>query len=119
MLEQVKGIQKLDKEFMQDCNEIRLLEEKRKAEQREREINATFKKEKDSFIYWPTLKLTIIAVGISSVCKWRSFKDCYLGIGLFPIVFRTMILNNTFILRCGWRLRRGFVKFQVSFRIQF
>ena len=97
-----------------DCNEIRLLEEKRKAEQREREINATFKKRRIHSFIWPSLiALLFIAVGISSFVNGEvSTGFGYLGIGLFAYCFLgTMILNNTFITDMWLEITSwGFVK---------
>jgi transcriptional regulator with XRE-family HTH domain len=97
-----------------DCNEIRLLEEKRKAEQREREINATFKKRRIHSFIWPSLiALLFIAVGISSFVNGEvSTGFGYLGIGLFAYCFLgTMILNNTFITDMWLEIASwGFVK---------
>ena len=48
------------------CNEIRLMEEEREAEQRQRKINAAFKKRRIHSFIWPSLiALLFIAVGIS------------------------------------------------------
>ena len=92
-----------------DCNEIRLLEEKRKAEQIEREINATKKRRIHSFIYLLTAYI---------YCSWYKFVKSsstgfgYLGIGLFAYCFLgTMILNNTFITDMWLEITSwGFVK---------
>lgn len=82
------------------CNEIRLLEEKRKEEQRKREIDATFKKRRSRSFIWPTIvALIFIASGISSFVKGdvSTGWGC-LGVGALAYCFvATMILNNTFI----------------------
>lgn len=96
------------------CNEKRLLEEKRKAEQRQREINATFKKRRIHSFIWPSLiALLFIAVGISSFVNGEvSTGFGFLGIGVLAYCFLgTMILNNTFITDMWLEIASwGFVK---------
>ena len=96
------------------CNEIRLLEEKRKAKQRQKETNATFKKRRSHSFIWPSLiALLFIAVGISSFVNGEvSTGFGCLVIGLFAYCFLgTMILNNTFITNMWLEIASwGFVK---------
>ena len=96
------------------CNEIRLLEEKRKEEQRKREIDATFKKRRIHSFIWPTIvALIFIASGISSFVKGdvSTGLGC-LGVGALAYCFvATMILNNTFITDMWLEITSwGFVK---------
>ena len=96
------------------CNEIRLLEEKRKEEQRKREIDATFKKRRIHSFIWPTIvALIFIAIGISSFVKGdvATGLGC-LGVGVLAYCFvATMILNNTFITDMWLEITSwGFVK---------
>lgn len=96
------------------CNEIRLLEEKRKEEQRKREIDSAFKKRRIHSFIWPTIvALIFIASGISSFVKRdvSTGLGC-LGVGAFAYCFvATMILNNTFITDMWLEITSwGFVK---------
>lgn len=96
------------------CNEIRLLEEKRRAEQRKREINATFKKRRIHSFIWPSLvALVFVISGISSFVKGDTSTGfgC-LAIGVLSYCFvATMILNNTFITDMWLEIASwGFVK---------
>ena len=96
------------------CNDIRLVEEKKKAEQIQREKKADFRKRRIHSFIWPSLlALLFIAVGISSFVKGEvSTGFGYLGIGLFAYCFLgTMILNNTFITDMWLEITSwGFVK---------
>ncbi len=96
------------------CNEIRLLEEKRKAEQRKREIDASFKKRRIHSFIWPSLvALLLVAVGISSFVNGEvSIGFGCLAIGVLAYCFiGTMILNNTFITDMWLEITSwGFVK---------
>lgn len=96
------------------CNEKRLLEEKRKAEQRQREINATFKKRRIHSFIWPSLiALLFIAFGISSFVNGDvSTGFGFLGIGVLAYCFLgAIILNNTFITDMWLEIASwGFVK---------
>ena len=96
------------------CNEIRLLEEKRKEEQRKREIEAALKKRRIHSFIWPTIvALIFIASGISSFVKGdvSTGLGC-LGVGVLAYCFvATMILNNTFITDMWLEIASwGFVK---------
>lgn len=97
-----------------DCNEIRLLEEKRKEEQRKREIDAAFKKRRIHSFIWPTIvALIFIAIGISSFVKGDVSSGLgYLGVGALAYCFvATMILNNTFLTDMWLEIASwGFVK---------
>lgn len=82
------------------CNEIRLLEEKRKTEQRKREIEASFKKRRiNSFIGASLAALLFVSVGISSFVNGEvSIGFEYLVVSVLAYCFTgTMILKNTFI----------------------
>lgn len=96
------------------CNEIRLLEEKRKEEQQKREKDATFKKKRIHSFIWPTIvALIFIFIGISSFVKGdvSTGLGC-LGVGVLAYCFvATMILNNTFITDMWLEITSwGFVK---------
>lgn len=97
-----------------DCNEIRLLEEKRKAKQREREINATFKKQRIHSFIWPSI-IAVLFIAVAIYCFTNIDAQSgalFLGISVFAYCFAaTMILNNTFITDLWLEVSSwGFVK---------
>ena len=96
------------------CNEIRLVEEKKKAEQRQREKEANFRKRRIHSFIWPSLvALIFIISGISTFAKGDASTGfgC-LGVGVLAYCFiATMILNNTFITDMWLEITSwGFVK---------
>ena len=96
------------------CNKIRLAEEKRKAEQRQREKEAAFRKRRINSFIWPSLvALIFIIIGISAFVKGdASIGFGSLGVGVLAYCFiATMILNNTFITDMWLEITSwGFVK---------
>ena len=96
------------------CNEIRLVEEKRKAEQIQREKEAAFRKRRIHSFIWPSLvALIFIIIGISTFVKGDSstgFGCLVVGVLVYCFI-ATMILNNTFITDMWLEIASwGFVK---------
>ena len=96
------------------CNEIRLVEEKRKEEERQKEKEANFRKKRIHSFIWPSLvALVFIIYAITTFAKGDlSTGFITLGVGVLAYCFiATMILNNTFITDMWLEITSwGFVK---------
>ena len=95
-------------------DEQKPVEEKKKAEQRQREKEANFRKRRIHSFIWPSLvALIFIISGISTFAKGDASTGfgC-LGVGVLAYCFiATMILNNTFITDMWLEITSwGFVK---------
>lgn len=97
-----------------DCNNVRLLEEQRKEEQRTEETKAKFKKQRIHSFIWPTLvALIFIISGIGYFVDGDASTGFDLLItGVLAYCFvAAMILNNTFITDMWLEITSwGFVK---------